>query len=84
MLIAVRKIKKDEEPLVRERIAECVLNDDERNFWLDIKRIGGSKTGASGVVDGFTGYSCIAKLFATTYREIYTSISYDNDEMQDH
>jgi hypothetical protein len=69
--------KKDAESLVRERIADCMLNGYERNHWLDIKRICGNKAGTSVIVNGFTDASCIAKLFATIYRELYTSVLYD-------
>jgi len=33
-------------------------------------------------VDGQTDVSAIAKLFATKYRELYTSVPYDKDDMQ--
>jgi hypothetical protein len=49
---AVRRIKNDEEAIVRERIASTIVNDDCRNFWTEIKRIRCNKAGTSRVVDG--------------------------------
>jgi len=33
-------------------------------------------------VDGQTDVGAIAKLFATKYRELYTSMAYNKDDMQ--
>jgi hypothetical protein len=80
---AVRQVKKDEEAILRERIADCMLRNDDRNFWLEIKRIRNNKVGSSRIIDGLTDAAEIAELFAHKYRELYTSVPYDTKEMQD-
>ena len=64
-----------------ERIADSILNNDARDFWSEIKRIRSNKAGTSRIVDGQTESVSIAKLFANQYRELYTSVPYDRDEM---
>ena len=53
-LLAIRKIKKDEENIIRERIADALLNDHDRNFLSGSKRIRSNKTGNCRIVDGQT------------------------------
>jgi Reverse transcriptase (RNA-dependent DNA polymerase)/Endonuclease/Exonuclease/phosphatase family len=78
----IKRIKKDEESIVRERVAASILEDRDRNFWSEIKRIRGNKAGTCRTVDGFTDANGIAKLFAIKYRELYTSVPYDRVDMQ--
>jgi hypothetical protein len=79
---AVRQLKKDEDSIVRERVAEAILSDGGRNFWSDIKRVSSNKSSNSRIVDGETDVGAIAKLFATKYRELQSSVPYDKDDMQ--
>jgi hypothetical protein len=79
---AIRQLKKDNESLMRERVAEAMLNDGGRNFWSEIKRIRSKKASTSRVVDGQTDVNSIAALFAVKYRELYSSVAYDKSEMR--
>lgn len=36
---AVRKVKKNEETIVRDRFAQAILNNNQRNFWAEFNRI---------------------------------------------
>jgi len=78
----IRQLKKDENLIVRERVAEAILSDGGRNFWSEIKRIRSHRSSNSRIVDGQTDVGAIAQLFATKYRELYTSVPYDKDDMQ--
>ena len=40
-LYAIRRIKRDDQDIVKERFAEAVLNDNNRDFWSETKRMGG-------------------------------------------
>ena len=75
-------MKRDEDKIINERLAESILNNNSRNFWSEIKRIRTHKSGTSRIVDGQMESVCIAKLFATKYRDLYTSVPYDVNEMQ--
>jgi len=46
-----------------------------------IKRIRSNKAGKSRIVDGQTGDINIAKLFADKYRELFSSVPYESEEM---
>ena len=78
---AIRKVKRDEDTLINERIADSILKNDTRDFWSEIKRIRSNKSCTSRIVYGETDSVSIAKLFANSYRELYTSVPHDSDEM---
>jgi len=56
----------------RERMAQCMLSSDDRNFWAEIKKIGGNRSGRSRVVD----------VFVQSYKELFTSVPYNKLDMQ--
>jgi len=76
---SIRKVKCDEDTLINEPIADSIINNDTRDFWSEIKRIRSNKAGKSRIVDGQT--EDITKLFADKYRELYTSVPYESEEM---
>ena len=59
----VRSVKKDEMWMQCERMAQCVLSSDDRNFWAEIKKIRGNRSGRSRVVDGMSSNSSTADVF---------------------
>jgi hypothetical protein len=62
----------------RERMATALLYEGGRNVWSEI----GKRMGASKSVDGLTEVEEVAQPFATKYRQLYTSVPYDHEEMQ--
>jgi len=79
---SIRKVKRDEDKIINEWLAESLLNNGASDFWSEIKHIRSSKTGTSCSVDGHTEDTSIAKLFADKYRDLYTSVQYDVSEIQ--
>ena len=79
---AIRQVKRDEELIVKERLANALINDPSRNFWSEVKRIRTNKMCTSNVVDGCSDESSIAQLFANKYRSLYSCISFDDVEMR--
>lgn len=79
---AVRQVKKDEDCIVREHIANALIDDPTRNFWAEVRKIRSTKACSSLIVDGCTDEASIAQLFALKYRSLYTSVPFDQDEMQ--
>ena len=75
---AIRGIRKTEAEIVRDRIAESMLNNESRNFWSEIKHIGSHSAGRSKTVDCISDSSSISKLYADKYRELYTCVSSDS------
>jgi hypothetical protein len=79
---AVRQVKRDEDSIVRERIANALIADPSRNFWAEVKKLRSSKVSAPKIVDGCSDESSIAQLFALKYRSLYSSVPFDDNEMQ--
>ena len=79
---AIRKVKHNEDNIISEKVADAILDNNSRNFWSEIKRIRSSRSGSSRTVDDQTDPSSIARVFAENYRELYSSVPYDFNEMQ--
>lgn len=66
----LRKVKKNEENIIKERIADSMLNDSGRDFWTEIKKLRKKGVGYSGAIDGRTDTATIAQLFADNCRHL--------------
>jgi len=74
----IRQLKMDENSVVREHLLRLyILCNGGHNCWSEIKWIRSYKFSSSRIVDGRTGVGAITKLLATKYRQLYTSIPYD-------
>ena len=71
---AIRQVRKDENSIVKQRVAESLIRNPSRDFWAEIKKIRGNKASLSKVVDGCTDQPSISELFADTYKSLYTSV----------
>jgi len=80
---AIRNVRRKEEEIQRERFAQCMLNNDSRNFWAEVKKIRGNRGGRSRIIDGMSNDSCIADAFVQSYKRLFTSVPYDKSDMQD-
>jgi len=81
-LYAIRQTRQEDNTIIRDRVAASLLEDTKRNFWKEVKRIRGNKAVSSRLVDGLTDAGDVAHLFASRYRDLYTSVPYNIDEMQ--
>jgi hypothetical protein len=79
---AIRNVKRDKDKIINDRLADSLLNNNTRDFWSEVKRIRYKKSGTTRVVDGRTEAFDIAKLFADKYRDLYSSVPYDVNDMQ--
>jgi len=52
----IRDVKRNEDAIVRERIADTVLDNERHNFLAEIKRIRSNKASNCRVVDGCRQY----------------------------
>jgi len=80
---AIRQVKRDEDSIIKERLANALIVDPSRNFWSEVKRIRNNKMCTSNVVDGCIGESSITELFANKYRSLYSCVSFDDSEMSE-
>ena len=79
---AVRQLRRDENAIIRERMAEALISDPGRSFWAEIKRIRSCGRGNSRIVDNCTNEQDIATMFADKYHDLYTSVPFDAKVMQ--
>jgi len=79
----IRRIRNEEDEIVRRRMAESLSGADGRNFWNEVRKIRHSKANSSGIVDGCHDTSGISQLFSNKYKELYSSVAYDNRDMDD-
>ena len=79
---AIRPVRKNEEQIVRDRIANSLLQDPSRNFWREIRKIRSNKTASCRVIDGHSDKSHIANMFASKYSDLYSSVSYNKRDLQ--
>ena len=80
---AIREVRRDEDAIVRERVADSLLNNPSRNFWDEIKKIRNNKSGYSKIVDGCSDESSISQVFAAKYKNLYSSVPYDSSDLHD-
>ena len=63
-------------------MAHCMLNNDDRNFWAEVKKIRGNRRGRTRIVDGMSDNSSIAEVFVQSYKSLLTSVPYNKSDMQ--
>jgi exonuclease III len=80
---AVRQVKREEDLIVRDRIANALIVDPSRSFWTEVKKIRNNKACSTKIVDGCTDENSIAQLFANKYSNLFSSVPYDVADMQD-
>jgi len=79
---AIRNVKRNEDSIISEKVAQAMLKNNARDFWSEVERIRSHRSGSSRTVDSQTDPSSIAGVFAKNYRELYSSVPYDFNKMQ--
>jgi len=78
----IRRITKYEDNIIRERLANCIVESKQRNFWMEIKRMRSNKSCMRRIGNGNTDAQSITKLFADKYKDLYTLVAYNNVEFK--
>jgi len=76
-------VKKNEQKIVRQRFAEAVLCNNNRDLWSEVRRINGNRAAPAGTIDGQSSPDCISRMFADKYQQLYNSVPYSTQEMID-
>jgi len=71
---AIRYITKNEDNIQCERIITAYENNDTHNFWTEVKKGRASRSVRCRTVDGLSNENDIAQLFASSYKDLYTSL----------
>ena len=78
---AIRRARRDEDDIVRNRFAQSLLQNNDRDFWQEVKKIKNSKVLNNCTVDGHSNSQEIAQLFGQKYHALFNSVSYEKSEM---
>ena len=79
---AIRTAVREEKTLVKEKIAECILNNRDRDFWKEIKRIKSRYNNVPTTIDDCSNRDSIVNLFASSYKHLYSLVVSTDDEMK--
>ena len=74
---AIRRARRDENDIVRNRFAQSLINHNDRDFWKEVKKIKNAKLSSNCTVDGHSNSQEIAQLFGHKYRSLFNTVSYD-------
>ena len=78
---AVRYVKNNRLDIIKDRFASAILDNKDRDFWREAKKVCGGKSGLQSTVDGLSQPDDIANLFARKYEDLYSCVGYDETEM---
>ena len=78
---AVRDVCRESDLARQQRFAESVLSNRSRDFWKEVKCIRGKHSNLPSVIDNCSGAGDIAQCFADKYRDLYSSVPYNVDEI---
>ena len=75
-------VKKDQEQLQNEKMAEALNHNRSRNFWAEIKKVRHSRNRRQvNVVDDCSDEADICSIFGEKLNKLYNSVPYDKQEM---
>jgi len=66
---AIRYVKRNRSDIIKQRFADAIVEDRNRDFWHEVKHVCGSRARVQNIVDGQSQASRIADLFADKYKE---------------
>ena len=80
---AIRKLKRNAIALRRNAMAESIINNNSRDLWSEIRKVRNTTKTVSTCIDGVTGDINIAELFSNKYNELYNSVRYEQQSLND-
>ena len=78
---AIKKVKANELDIRKEKLAECIADNQSRDFWKEIHKIGHVGKNSTVAVDGISDSALVANMFADKYQNLYNSVPFDSAEM---
>ena len=75
---AIKQSKKSEDQIIKDKIANCLINKSFKHFWITIKSLKREALATACVVDGVHGDMNIAVKFKEIYEHLYNSVE-DNE-----
>ena len=75
-------MRRNERDIVNDRFASAITENRGRTFWNEVKKMqGNNRSQRISTVDGLTSEGDVADLFTSQYQELYDSIAYDINDM---
>jgi hypothetical protein len=78
---AIRSAIREEDESARLKFAECLLKNDKRDFWNEVKKIRRHDKTVPTVVDNCNSPERISNVFAESYAKLYSSVPSKDDEL---
>ena len=78
---AIRNSIKSNIKIRNDKMAEAVSLNNERNLWLEVKKMNKNNQVFSNLIDGQIGPENIGNLFHNKNKELFNSVGYDNETM---
>jgi len=72
---------RNQESLSAERMAHALSSNNSRDLWSEVKRVKGNSHMHASKVDGAEGVSDVCDVFRDKYESLYSSVSYNEDDM---
>ena len=78
---AIKNAIKSDIKIRNDKMAEAISQNDDRNLWLEVKKINKNNQGFSNIIDGQVGPENIANFFYDKNKELFNSVGYDDEVM---
>ncbi|ELU17001.1 hypothetical protein CAPTEDRAFT_201883 [Capitella teleta] len=78
---AAKWVIRNQDNITADRMATKLHSDVNREFWDEVKRVRGNAKDCAGVIDDAVGEDAICDVFASKYEELYSSVSFNADDM---
>ena len=76
-----RYVEKNSDSILTEKLGNYMANKKVHSFWAKIKKIKSKSNNLPLLVDSVSGESNIANLFSEKYKKLFSSVSYDKEQM---
>lgn len=78
-----RWVIRNQDKLSADRMASALLNNNNHEFWSEVKRKACKSHNSPNIVDNAQGDSAIGDMFSQKYRDLYNCVSYNENEMDE-
>ena len=78
---AVRYVKRNEEAIAANKLADCLVNNKGKQFWQEVKKKKGIKSQVPNSIDNKSDEQDICNVFADKYESLLNSVSFNAVEM---
>ena len=78
-----RWVVRNQNKLTSDRMAEALIDNQNRDFWSEVKKVCGKSNAVPTVMDNVQGETEISELFKKKYSDLYNCVSYEKKEMDE-